>query len=518
MEVQAALQAVSRLPALRSLQLCALPLLPGAAPPLAAHLGGLTRLVLTLEHRHAGLEAQLAGLGGLSRLRHLGLDFNQLGTGSSLWSAGGLLAASLSALSALTSLQLPRAFLDASAQPACLAALAALTGLRDLALGSFILGEGSVERAAAASATATAVAAPQGGAECGGGECGSPAGRPAPAALAAAGSAALAAALRRPWRRLALGAAMPCYLEVLLPLMTGAGAGPEPWWPGPGLGTGTNPDPGPGRGPALAAAGSVGGGGGGGGGVGEVSLLLRLGGNWREVVAALPGLGGTLRGLALLPTYMYGSGTMMGPEVVSAVAAALPWLAHLELHRLNTDPWDVAVLAGMPRLRYAFLGIAEQACERRGSGHPAATVRSLLEALQRAAAGVGTTRDGAGVGGLAGAPAFDADGDSCVGGIGGGAHSVAASPYSEHPGPRANRAAGAEADRGDAGGVAAACPEVVVCCPQLSEAEVERLGEACETEYGDIGGRTVVRLRVERCRARSLASRLAVPLGPARGG
>ncbi|GIM02093.1 hypothetical protein Vretimale_6809, partial [Volvox reticuliferus] len=144
--------------------------------------------------------------------------------------------------------------------------------------------------------------------------------------------------------------------------------------------------------PVVAAAGAAaavgrrdapgsGGGGGGGGGVREVRLMLRLAANWTEVVAAAAVLSPALTSLALLPTYLYSSGTMMTPQIVSAVATSLPLLEHLELYRLNTDPGDVTCLADMPYLRFVLLGVAEEARERRGANHPANTVRALLAAL-----------------------------------------------------------------------------------------------------------------------------------------
>eukprot|EP00198_Chlamydomonas_reinhardtii_P001341 XP_001690676.1 predicted protein [Chlamydomonas reinhardtii] len=133
-------------------QLCGLPLLGSWEPlPLAGLGGGLTRLELTFEHRHAGAEAALAELGRLRGLRCLALDFMQLGTGSSLWSAGWLLCHVLCRLPALTTLRLPRAFLYDKSHPAYLATLAArLPALRELGLGSAILSEETVVAAVAA--------------------------------------------------------------------------------------------------------------------------------------------------------------------------------------------------------------------------------------------------------------------------------------------------------------------------------------------------------------------------------
>lgn len=65
-----------------------MPLLPSMATepygglPLGL-LPGLTRLGVAFEHRHPGGERQLAvaGLGALTRLRHLALDWEQVGAG-----------------------------------------------------------------------------------------------------------------------------------------------------------------------------------------------------------------------------------------------------------------------------------------------------------------------------------------------------------------------------------------------------------------------------------------------------
>ena len=84
MDAAAALAALSAaaLPSLAALQLCGLPLLGSWEPlPLAGLGGGLTRLELTFEHRHAGAEAALAELGRLRGLRCLALDFMQVGGG-----------------------------------------------------------------------------------------------------------------------------------------------------------------------------------------------------------------------------------------------------------------------------------------------------------------------------------------------------------------------------------------------------------------------------------------------------
>lgn len=201
--------------------------------------------------------------------------------------------------------------------------------------------------------------------------------------LAAEAEASCRGLLVRQWRRLALGAAMPCYLAALLPLLLGPGA------PGVTRGSleaaaeGRVPPLGPGEGgfgdgrqrqgqgpgtplSALGAAGRADGGqehgegsgmpgragrgtGAGGastvgslcalelcspctqqlvrmlpalvagpgrpGGARDVRLLLRLASGWEGVVGGLAALGGALRGVALLPTFLYGSGTMLPEEV-----------------------------------------------------------------------------------------------------------------------------------------------------------------------------------------------------------
>ncbi|GIM02091.1 hypothetical protein Vretimale_6809 [Volvox reticuliferus] len=146
LEPQAALESLARLPRLASLDLTGVPLLPSLELPLS-RLGSLTRLALTFEHKHAHSEQQLLGLTALTGLRHLAVDFMQLGTGSNLWSAGWLLSHVLSHLTGLTTLRMPRSFLYDKSHPYFLLSLGALTGLVDLALGSVIL---SHEAAAAA--------------------------------------------------------------------------------------------------------------------------------------------------------------------------------------------------------------------------------------------------------------------------------------------------------------------------------------------------------------------------------
>ncbi|GLI62956.1 hypothetical protein VaNZ11_005812, partial [Volvox africanus] len=521
LEPQAAFESLAHLPRLASLVLTGVPLLPSLELPLS-RLGSLTRLGLTFEHKHAHSEQQLLGLAALTRLRNLALDFMQLGTGSSLWSAGWLLTQVLSHLTGLTTLCLPRAFLYDKSHPYFPMSLGALTGLVDLALGSVILSHETATAAAADVAGHVAVGNGSGGSgaintgvlgETGVGEEGREGTPLQPRPLT---STSASASLVRPWRRLALGAAMPCYLEELLPLLLGGGGGGGGGLPTapvaserPGLGTGglteaavrSSPtaaeasagaatslhgsgsgDGGPAGGAEAAESGKAsplpvspfstptraipgvgggsgglvdgsgavdsraGGGGGGGldllelstpctlqmvqllqrfvrqdsqawpgttpvsplssspsmvaaaaaaavsrwrvqgsgrggGGVREVRLMLRLAANWTEVVAAAAVLSPALSSLALLPTYLYGSGTMMTPQIVSTVAASLPLLEHLELYRLNNDPRDVTCLADMPCLRFVLLGLAEEARERRGANHPADTVRALLAAL-----------------------------------------------------------------------------------------------------------------------------------------
>ncbi|KAG2439486.1 hypothetical protein HXX76_004840 [Chlamydomonas incerta] len=766
MDAAAALAALSAaaLPSLAALQLSGLPLLGSWQPlPLAGLGAGLTRLELTFEHRHSGAEAALSELGRLGGLRHLALDFMQLGSGSSLWSAGWLLCHVLSRLPALTCLRLPRAFLYDQSHPAYLATLAArLPALTELGLGSAILSEetvaalggGARRRAAAAAAAAgpgqqqalvggesgggggaaaglepatpaavgtagagrdvgagafgsgaaqaaagqattsttgaaAAAASPMstspgsaGGAgdsggdgEDGGGSGGSsgstrgeqrerdagsgstPAAAStstaerndlAPATPAAAGAAGAAdaggsssgdasggapalgavpppgATLVRHWRRLALGAAMPCYLELLLRALGiepvgadkeeeeeqtqqqqqqrterdgsegrgGGGVGREggPATPAPGRRRPDVPDSagrgGGGYGAAAASAGGGGGGGGGtartgsldllelctpatlpmvqllpryvrsgssgsssagsssagagggGGGVKEVRLLLRLGGNWAEVVAALRRLGRALTGLALMPTFLYGSGTMITEPVVEALAAGLPHLTHLELYRLNIAPEALAAaLARLPALRYLLLGVADEARERRGRGHPAALVAAALEALHQQRRRQQRWR--VAHSGLLAAGAADAAAETGTGtetgtetrtGTDTETGAAPCDPHSadrehdkhhqhhhqqqhqqqhQHHQHHQNQNQNQNQQPAD---------DSVVCCPELSEAEAAAFNEAAELQYGvyDSGG---ARLRVARAAGdRSLPARLAVGCSMAQTG
>ncbi|GIL77602.1 hypothetical protein Vretifemale_7006, partial [Volvox reticuliferus] len=319
--------------------------------------------------------------------------------------------------------------------------------------------------------------------------------------------------------------------------------------------------------PVVAAAGAAaavgrrdapgsGGGGGGGGGVREVRLMLRLAANWTEVVAAAAVLSPALTSLALLPTYLYSSGTMMTPQIVSAVATSLPLLEHLELYRLNTDPGDVTCLADMPYLRFVLLGVAEEARERRGANHPANTVRALLAALHGKRRR-GITSNGNGNGNGSRCPSHDiyeqsepellcgsgsgvrdntvrgggddggellraARGGGGEGGGGGGGRDTSeegvgnksSSPAGDGGAEGGSGAMGTCAARVGGGGTGG---NVVVCCPELSEEEVERLDEMCEVEYGiyDLYGS---RLRVERAVDQTLPWRLAVgsSMGPGR--
>ncbi|GFR43435.1 hypothetical protein Agub_g4517, partial [Astrephomene gubernaculifera] len=616
LEAPAALTSLAHLPALSALTLTGLPLSPSSAPATAAALAALTRLTaltLTFEHRYAAGPAEqhlAAALRCLTRLNYLGLDFiMDTGAGGggargggggggsgNLWNAGELLTGALAGLSELRRLALPKGFLYDKSHPEFLRVLAGLPYLTDLALGSIIL---SPETAAAAVAAAAAdavtpsergrgragaavtsppasssAAAPGGGCAGGGGggleprTLASLPSLPSPSAAVAVAAAtstapAAAAVLARPWRRLALGAGMPCYLEALLPVLgvksnpvlgvksnpvLGVGTGVAGGTAGAGsaaaavVGAAGNGSEGDGRGavstmsaepstpppysPVRQVPYSGGGAGGGswvhssrctnsaarrscsrgrvagasasnsshhqrsstgldllelstpctlqmvqllpqfvrhdsacccssctsnttrataaastattattaammnpdppatpisqtrplrpyicdggfisscssscGGTVREVRLLLRLSSNWQEVVSALSTVGPALTSLALQPTYLYGSGTMMGPQVVAAVAGALPYLRHLELHRLNTDPRDITCLAErMPALRFILLGVAREALERRGPGHAAALVRTLLGAL----AGAGGRKAGPGAGAEAG--------------------------------------------------------------------------------------------------------------------
>ncbi|GLC48138.1 hypothetical protein PLESTB_000063500 [Pleodorina starrii] len=612
MEPQAALESLSRLPRLSSLDLTGVPLLPCLELPLSL-LRGLTRLEITFEHKHAHSEQQLGGLGELSGLRHLGLDFMQLGAGSSLWSAGWLLSHVLSRLTRLTALHLPRAFLYDKSHPYFLQTLAALPHLTDLALGSIILSPETAAAAAASppasppaaaasgsSAAAAAATSPPGSrppeetcttsaGDLDGGAIAGDNGSGEARGVPASSSSSPPPSLARPYRRLALGAAMPCYLEALLPVMLGWGHGdaasaqvvseegreaaqlltacPSPsCTSGGGVRAGGNGGAGGGDGSradgggaggggggldllelstpctlqmvqllprfirrsgsaaactaastaAAAAAGGAAGGGGGGSGVREVRLMLRLSANWAEVLAAAAAVGSPLTSLALLPTYLYGSGTMMPPQVVSAVAAALPLLEHLELYRLNTDPRDITCLADMPRLRFVLLGVADEARERRGSAHPESLVRSLLAALH-VKRSRGSGRGGGGGGGGdssthpdsgAGAAAASLFVNSGGGGEGGRGCKRPTAFRGSNPASGSGgdgHVSGGGGGSGTVGGGGGA----VVCCPELSEEEAARLDELCEVEYGtyDLYGS---RLRVERSVDGTLPWRLAV--------
>lgn len=84
-----------------------MPLLPSMATepygglPLGL-LPGLTRLVVAFEHRHPGGERQLAaaGLGQLTRLRHLAIDWEQVGRGGRAGAVGTRMSSQATELSA----------------------------------------------------------------------------------------------------------------------------------------------------------------------------------------------------------------------------------------------------------------------------------------------------------------------------------------------------------------------------------------------------------------------------------
>lgn len=349
----------------------------------------------------------------------------QLGSGSSLWSAGWLLEHVISRLSRLTTLHLPRAFLGDTTHPDFLPLLAALTGITDLALGSVIMSAGNKPATITTTiAAVTATTAPSNSTQ---GDVSDDGGSNVKFPAASEAVAAVRPSLVRRWRRLALGAAMPCYLESLLPLMLGSEGGYDSdrewmsqlvskrlggtavttqpmtpshgseaeaaagtahtagWgdggcgfkhgnWKRAGAGTPealcTTPatavahvqdvgDAGSGRevgrlevlelstpcmlhmvqllprflrqcttdgdvAEAVAAAGD--------GSVQEVRLILRLAANWKEVLAAAAAAGRVLTSLALFPTYLYSSGTMMGSQV----------------HGFRRNPMDVGLCACNP--------------------------------------------------------------------------------------------------------------------------------------------------------------------------
>ncbi|KAG2501954.1 hypothetical protein HYH03_000452 [Edaphochlamys debaryana] len=695
LDTSAALLALSQLPALTRLELSALPLQPSLDLPLArlAACPRLSRLGLVFEARPAAVEALLGGrgaLGALTQLRSLALDFMQLGTGSSQWNAGWLLRRVAARMPYLEALHLPRGFLYDKSDPDLLAVLANLPHLTDLALGSLILGPDTAAAAAAgfpraplgaassppstprhaaptdsagpstpgpstAGPSASQPSAP--GPSCPGpgpscsaatdaaearAQAREPEPEPStpPGAVPAPGSAPAGPRvfLARPWRRLALGAVMPCYLELLLPLLgsglraeqagqpgppgqpgpgslgqqqrlgmgmgAGAGAGmaEPPVSPlarfslaspggaggaagaagpraegrggggsgsgrgqgeggaagqageacgvrllelcspssvpllellprlgtqahaGPGSGPGSGPGPGPGagllcspglqssagpstahdpaacssdwearpgglKGTAGEAAAAGAGSGGGGAGPPELRLVVRLASTWREVVGGLAALGPGLTRLALLPTYLYGSATMMPGEVVAAVTRALPGLAHLELHRLGLEPGELGCLGGMRRLRYLLLSVAQEALDRRGRAHAGALARAALEALHEAHSGA------AAVAGGAGRTSADAaaGGERGPGGEGAeGVDELAGTPSRLHP----HDSTAARAD-------------VVVCCPELGVEEARGLDESAELQYGSYDG-AGSRLRVERLPYDSLTRVLAL--------
>ncbi len=136
---------------------------------------------------------------------------------------------------------------------------------------------------------------------------------------------------------------------------------------------------------------------------------------------------------------------------------------------------------GPPSPRYLFVGVADEARERRGPSHPAALVRSLLDALHRARSTASNSKCSSSQATTSGSSSWGASGDVV----------------------RCNGVHGGRRD-------------LVVACPELSEADAVQLDEMCEAVYGtydEYGSR----LRVERGAGGSISQRLAIGCSIAAG-